>query len=308
MEDDSKPKKDSFLTRLQKRFQPETMTEKEIISMVDEAHEKGVIEENEAEMIQNIMEFTDTEARDIMTHRLHVIAFDEELLLQEVVDRMLDETKSRYPVYRQDLDHVVGIIHYKDALKFLLRNSWAKFKPLKEIPGLIRKASFIPETRGISELFRSMQAHKLHMVIVVDEYGQTAGVLSMEDILEEIVGDILDEYDKDEVSIRTQKDQSLIIDGLTSLSDVEDELGIEAEDSDFETLNGVLTSILGHIPDKEDLDREIQWNGYRFTILSLGNKTIGKVKAVRDLQGARPGPKKMTVQSNEAAAAGAADN
>jgi putative hemolysin len=257
----------------------DAVTEEEIISMVDEAHEQGVIEENEAEMIQNIISFNETEARDIMTHRKNVVAFDEEILLQELIDGMLEEGNSRYPVYRESLDNIVGIVHYKDALKFMTKNSWAKFKPLKELPGLIRTAAFIPETRGIGDLFHTMQAKKLHMAVVVDEYGQTAGIVSLEDILEEIVGEILDEYDEDEVTIRTQQDNSLMIDGLASLEDVEEELGVDFHNSDFETLNGYLTSRLGHIPTKKDLDKEIVANGYRFKILSLGNKTIGRVRA-----------------------------
>lgn len=257
----------------------DAVTEEEIISIVDEAHEQGVIEENEAEMIQNIISFNETEARDVMTHRMNVVSFDEEILLQEMVDKMLEEGNSRYPVYKENLDNIVGIVHYKDALKFITKNSWAKFKPLKEIPGLIRKAAFIPETRGIGDLFHTMQAKKLHMAIVVDEYGQTAGIVSLEDILEEIVGEILDEYDEDEVTIRTQIDNTVMIDGLAYLEDVENELGIDFGECDFETLNGYLTSILGHIPTKKDLDKEIVANGYRFKILSLGNKTIGRVRA-----------------------------
>lgn len=256
----------------------EAVTEEEIISIVDEAHEQGVIEENEAEMIQNIISFNETEAKDIMTHRKNVIAFDEEILLQELIDTILVEANSRYPVYAGNMDNIKGIVHYKDALKFMTKNSWAKFKPLKEIPGLIRQAAFIPETRGIGDLFHTMQAKKLHMAIVVDEYGQTSGIVTMEDILEEIVGDILDEYDEDEITIRTQKDNSLIIDGLAYLDDVADELAIDFGDSEFETLNGYLTNLLGHIPTKKDMDTEIVTNGYRFEILSLGNKTIGKVR------------------------------
>ena len=257
----------------------DAVTEEEIISIVDEAHEQGVIEENEAEMIQNIISFNETEAKDIMTHRKNVVAFDEETLLQEVIDVMLEEGNSRYPVYREKLDNIVGIIHYKDALKFRTKNSWAKFKPLRELPGLIREAAFIPETRGIGDLFHTMQAKKLHMAIVVDEYGQTAGIVSMEDILEEIVGDILDEYDEDEITIRTQVDNSVIIDGLAYLEDVAEELDVDFGKVEFETLNGYLTSLLGHIPTEKDLDKEIVANGYRFKILSLGNKTIGKVRA-----------------------------
>ena len=160
----------------------------------------------------------------------------------------------------------------------MTKNSWAKFKPLKEIPGLIRTAAFIPETRGIGDLFRTMQSKKLHMAVVVDEYGQTSGIVSMEDILEEIVGDIMDEYDEDEITFRTQIDNSLIIDGLASLEDVEKRLHIDFGDVAFETLNGYLTALLGHIP-TEKIWKKKSGNGIRFKILSLGNKTIGKVRA-----------------------------
>ena len=142
---------------------------------------------------------TRNEAHDIMTHRKNVVAFDEEILLKNMIDTMLEEGNSRYPVYEENIDNIKGIVHYKDALKFMTQNPWAKFKPLKELPGIIRQASLIPETRGIGDLFHTMQARKIHMAIVVDEYGQTAGIVTMEDILEEIVGDILDEYDEDEI-------------------------------------------------------------------------------------------------------------
>ena len=262
--------------------QESAVTEEEIISIVDEAHEQGVIEENEAEMIQNIISFNETEAHDIMTHRKNVVAFDEEILLKSMIDTMLEEGNSRYPVYEENIDNIKGIVHYKDALKFMTQNPWAKFKPLKELPGIIRQASLIPETRGIGDLFHTMQAKKIHMAVVVDEYGQTAGIVTMEDILEEIVGDILDEYDEDEVTIRAQKDNSLIIDGLAYLEDVEEELEVDFGDVEFETLNGYLTNILGHIPTAKDVDTVITAVGYCFTILSIGNKTIGKVKVEKD--------------------------
>ena len=258
------------------------VTEEEIISIVDEAHEQGVIEENEAEMIQNIISFNETEAHDIMTHRKNVVAFDEEVLLKNMIDTMLEEGNSRYPVYEENIDNIKGIVHYKDALKFMTQNPWAKFKPLKELPGIIREAALIPETRGIGDLFHTMQAKKIHMAVVVDEYGQTAGIVTMEDILEEIVGDILDEYDEDEITIRAQKDNSLIIDGLAYLEDVAEKLDVDFGDVEFETLNGYLTSILGHIPTDKDVDTSIKAIGYCFTILSIGNKTIGKVKVERD--------------------------
>ena len=183
-------------------------------------------------------------------------------------------------------EKVIGI-YYCQFIPFcvaelMTQNPWAKFKPLKELPGIIRQASLIPETRGIGDLFHTMQARKIHMAIVVDEYGQTAGIVTMEDILEEIVGDILDEYDEDEITIRAQKDNSLIIDGLAYLEDVEEELDADFGDTEFETLNGYLTNILGHIPTDKDVDTSIKAIGYCFTILSIGNKTIGKVKVERD--------------------------
>ena len=242
------------LTHIFHGKQQDAVTEKEIISMVDEAHEKGVLHKDEAEMIQNIFAFEDKE-------------------------HMMEEGNSRYPVCGEDMDDIRGLIHYKDALKFFTQNSWAKFKPLKELPGLIRKVTFVPETRHIGQLFRTMQARQVHMAVVVDEYGQTAGIVTMEDILEEIVGDIFDEYDESKDTFRPQVDNSIIIDGLASLTDVEQELDIDFGDVEMETLNGYLTEHLGHIPTQDDLDREIVANGYRFKILSLGNRTIGRVRA-----------------------------
>ena len=255
------------------------VTEEEIISMVDEAHERGVIQQDEAEMIQNIMTFDEKEAHDIMTHRKNVIAFEQHILLQEMADHILEEGISRYPIYDTSLDNIVGIVHYKDVLKFLTRNPWARHKEVAELPGLIREVFLIPETRSIADLFRLMQRQKTHMAVVVDEYGQTAGIVCMEDILEEIVGDILDEYDEDELRFKTQAGGSIVIDALTKLEEVEDRLGISFGDVDYETLNGFLTDCLGHIPAREDLDRTIEAVGYRFKILSLGNHTIGKVRA-----------------------------
>lgn len=292
MEEDShKPKEGKwkhFLDRLIHK-KPASVTEEKIISLLDDANEQGLIEENEAEMIQNIISFQEKDAGQVMTHRKNVVAFSRDDALNDIVDRMLEEGNSRYPVYGEDMDDIIGIIHYKDAIKFITKNPWARNKPLSELPGLIRQAAFIPETRSIGDLFRSMQSRKIHMAVVVDEYGQTAGIITMEDILEEIVGDILDEYDEDEISFRTLRDNSIVIDAMTSLEDVEEALQIHFPPMEFETLNGYLTSLLGHIPTNEDLNREILADGYRFQILSLGKRTIDKVKArkVKDTQDAK---------------------
>ena len=252
------------------------VTEDEIIGLVDEAHEQGVIQESEAEMIQNIMEFSDKDAKDIMTHRKNIEAFDEEETLGEVVDRMLEGNNSRYPVYSENIDNIQGIIHFKDAMYQLTRNSCGD-RMLKEIPGLIRTVGFIPETRSIDNIFKAMQSKKAHMAVVVDEYGQTAGIVTMEDILEEIVGDILDEYDENDDYIQPQYDDSILMDGLTPLDQVGAVLSADFSDiEEFETLNGYLTSLLGHIPTRKD--REVEARGFLFQILSVEHNTIQKVR------------------------------
>ena len=252
------------------------VTEDEIIGLVDEAHEQGVIQESEAEMIQNIMEFSDKDAKDIMTHRKNIEAFDEEETLKEVVDRMLEGHNSRYPVYNENIDNIQGIIHFKDAMYQLTRNSCGD-RMLKEIPGLIRTVGFIPETRSIDNIFKAMQSKKAHMAVVVDEYGQTAGIVTMEDILEEIVGDILDEYDENDDYIQPQYDDSILMDGLTPLDQVGAVLNADFSDiEEFETLNGYLTSLLGHIPTRKD--REVEARGFLFQILSVEHNTIQKVR------------------------------
>ena len=260
--------------------QEDSVTEKEIISMVDEAHEKGVLQKDEAEMIQNIFAFEDKEVGVVMTHRSSVAAFAMDDLLKDVVNHMMEEENSRYPVCGEDMDDIRGLIHYKDALKFFTQNPWAKFKPLKELPGLIRKATFVPETRHIGQLFRTMQARQVHMAVVVDEYGQTAGIVTMEDIVEEIVGNIQDEYDEEEELIIKQADGTYIVDGMTQLEDLEELLGISFNEEDYDTINGYLIDCLDRIP-SEDEECQVEFGGYLFHVLSVDNNTIRKVLVSR---------------------------
>lgn len=271
----------SFVERLAKQFgintsNPEDYIEEEIISMVNEGHEQGVFKANEAEMIQNIFEFTDKEAQDVMTHRRNIIAVDGNTRLQDAMDFMLDERHSRFPVYEEEIDNITGILFLKDAMRCLVKKQYGDWR-VKDIPGLIRPAIFIPETRNISSLFKSMQSKKLQMVIVADEYGQTAGLVAMEDILEEIVGNIQDEYDNEETMIEKQEDGDFLISGLAPLDDVAEALGITFEEEEFETLNGYLVSKLDKIP-SEDERSQISAYGYGFQILSVANKIIEKVK------------------------------
>ena len=260
----------------------DNVTEEEIMSMVNEGHEQGVLEASEAEMITNIFELDDKEAGDIMTHRTNLVAIDGEMTLKEAVDFILKEGKnSRYPVYEEDIDNIIGILHMKDAMIFA-ENAKRNKLPVGKIPGLLREAHFIPETKNLDSLFREMQSQKIHMEVVVDEYGQTSGIVTMEDILEEIVGNILDEYDAEEEYISALED-GFVLNGMTPLEEVEEALGIAFEEEDmdsYDTLNGFLVSRLGHIP-KKDEHSDVMYGGYQFHILSMENKTIRSVKATR---------------------------
>ena len=255
------------------------MTEDEIISMVNEGHEQGVLDAEEAEMIQNIFEMDDKKASDIMIHRKNIIGIDGQSNLRDAIAFMVEQPVSRYPVYEENIDNILGILHFKDAMRFHTMDSYDDCK-ICEIPDLVRKARFIPETRGINVLFRSMQAEKIQMVIVSDEYGQTAGLLTMEDILEEIVGNIQDEYDDDVIFIRRMADGAFLMDGMTPLCDVADALDLQFEGEEYDTLNGFLISRLDRI--LQDGERaDVEHEGYLFQILEVENKMIHLVKIVK---------------------------
>ena len=249
--------------------------EEEIISIVNEGTEKGMIEESEAAMINNIFEFGDKAAKDIMTDRSNIVAVDVTQRLEDAIEVMLDSSNSRFPVYSESIDHIVGIVHIKDAIS-ANRDKNNRKKTLDKIDGLIREAKFIPETRKVDSLFSTMRAARLQMVIVIDEYGQTTGIVAMRDILEEIVGDIDDEYDDDSDVIIAREDNKYIIDGLTKLEDLEKYLDITFDDDNFETINGYLISKLEHIPDKKE-KFEYNYKGYDFKVLSVENNIIKQI-------------------------------
>ncbi len=250
------------------------VTEEEILSMVNEGQELGVIESSEALMISNIFEFGDKVAKDIMINRSNMIALDGTMKLQDAFDFMLNSQYSRYPVYDENVDRIIGMIYLKDIMRFHSRDTLLN-KSIKSIKKLLREPVYITETKKIYDIFKIMQAKKVQLAIVIDEYGQTSGIISMEDILEEIVGNILDEYDVDEQLILEKSETEYIIDGLTKLEDLEETLGIKFE-SQFETLNGFMISKLEHIP----LDNEkfsCEYGGYEFSILKAESKMVTSV-------------------------------
>ncbi len=260
---------------------PEDLTEEEIMSMVNEGHEQGVLQESEAEMINNIFALDQKEAKDIMTHRKNIEAVDGTITLREMLGVIENEGYSRYPVYLDDIDNIIGVIHIKDILKLMLKQD-AMDTVLTKIDDLIWPVPFIPETRNIDVLFKNMQSQKTHMVIVVDEYGQTAGLVTMEDILEEIVGNILDEHDTEELWIIPDKDGSYLMDGVTDFDEVCQLLNIEDEDlHDFDTLNGFIIAQIDRIPSDDEVF-SVSVYGYRFDVLLVENKMVRTVRVTKE--------------------------
>lgn len=273
----------SFMERLAQQFGISTPTEEEfqseIVSMVEEGCQQGIIRSDESEMIKNIFDLASKQAQDVMTHRRHIVGIDCEMTLKDALDFMLNDSHSRFPVYEENMDNVIGILFLKDAMRYMTQKGFADWK-IRDIKGLLREAVFIPETKEVTSLFQMMQSQKLQMVIIADEYGQTAGLVAMEDILEVIVGNIQDEYDNDEPLIQKLDQDTYLISGLAPLEQVEEELGTEFGETEFETLNGYLISKLDKIPD-EDEHSQIQANGYLFQIEKVANKMIETVKVQR---------------------------
>ncbi|WP_300714019.1 hemolysin family protein [uncultured Acetatifactor sp.] len=255
------------------------VTEEEIINMVNEGHEQGLIQASEAEMISNIFEFGDKEAQDIMTYRKNILAINADTLLRDAITFMMEGKNSRYPVYEENIDHIIGILHLKDAMRFHAGEGNLG-RPLKELENLMREPVFVHRTKNIDELFRQMQAKKQQMVIVVDEYGQTDGLVAMEDILEEIVGNILDEYDEITEHIEEKGDDEYVIEGKTPLEELEERFGISFDDEEFETLNGFLISRLDKIPEPDE-EFDVDYGGFNFRILKVENKMIQSVLVTR---------------------------
>lgn len=266
-----------------KKSKEENVTEEDIRTMVNEGHEQGLLETSEAEMISNIFEFDDKEAGDIMTHRKNITALDGSMTVKEAARFVLKEgNNSRFPVYGEDLDDIIGTIHMRDLL-IHAENPQEAGMELKAVPALLRPAHFIPETRNINSLFKEMQSQKIHMEIVIDEYGQTAGLVTMEDILEEIVGNILDEYDVDEQFINRGADGSFTMSGMTPLEEAQEALGMEWPEEDLEnydTINGLLISRLDRIP-KEHERPVVIYQGCRFAVLRVENKMIASVRVTK---------------------------
>ena len=252
-------------------------TEDEILMMVDASGENGVIEESEADMIANIFEFGDTTASEAMTHRTDVEALEYTSTVTQAVDFALSNGFSRIPVYKDDLDNIQGVLYVKDLLKFV-GNSENCDTPIYK---LMRPACYIPETKKLSELFGEMTETKVQMAIVVDEYGGTSGIITMEDLIESILGNIQDEFDNEDDEISQVNDNTFTIDGTASIYEVSDLLDIELPEGDYDTLAGYVVSTLGRIP-TENEHPTVKFENVEFTVEQVNDRRISKLRVVKN--------------------------
>lgn len=251
----------------------ESVTEEEIRMMVDAGEEKGVIEDVQKEMINNIFEFDDIDAGDIMTHRTDMVAIEVDDPLEDVIQLTIEEGRSRIPVYEEDLDNIIGVIYVKDLLPYV-GHQLPKETTLRS---LMREAFYVPESKRCGDLFKEMTETHTQMAIVVDEYGGTAGLVTIEDLLESIVGNIQDEYDDEEEEISKINENTFTIDGTTSIDEVDELVGVTIPEGDYDTLAGFLISNLGFLPKDGEMN-EVEYENLHFTILNVEDRRIGKVK------------------------------
>ncbi|MEN6459980.1 MAG: hemolysin family protein [Syntrophomonas sp.] len=255
----------------------EKVTEEEIRLMVDVGEERGAIDEYEKLMINNIFEFNNKTVANIMTHRTDIGALSVEASLAEVIAFLKSEQYSRIPVYEDTIDNIIGTLYAKDLIHLLGSDTERDNFTLRDI---IRQPYIVPASKRTDELFREMQKNNIHIAIVIDEYGGTAGIVTIEDLIEEIVGNISDEYDEEDEEFKKLDESTVIINGTTSLDDVEDYLKVKLPTEEYETLSGFLIGQLGRIPGKED-NTAIEFNDLVFMVEKVEEKRISKVKVCK---------------------------
>lgn len=249
--------------------------EEEIMNIAHEGHEQGAILADEAEMISNIFEFGDKDAKDVMQFRRKIVGIEAGTTLERAIHFMVEQHYSRYPVYEEDLDHIVGMLHFRDAVKCWLG------EPDALVDEIMRKPVYVHEAMDVNELLTQMRQSKTHQAIVVDEFGQTVGLVAMEDILETIVGDILDEYDVEEKEIVKLPGGGYLASGMLRLDELEGYLDITFDTDEFDTLNGFLVNELGHLPEAGE-KIAVAFKEYAFTAVGQADKVLHQIRIEKE--------------------------
>jgi len=244
------------------------ITQEELKTMVDVGEEEGVLEEEEKEMIFNVFEFGDIQVKDVMVQRVDIVALGLDSTYDDVIDIIKEEQFSRIPVYNESIDDIIGIMYVKDLI---LLNNKDNFK----VQDCIREAYYTFEFKKVTELFKEMKKSRNHMAVVLDEYGGTVGIVTIEDLLEEIVGEIEDEYDELEEEIEVVKEDEYIVDGRIRLDDLSDLIGVKMESEEFDSIGGFVIGQLGRIPEPKE---EVSYENMRFVVEEIDKNRIKKVR------------------------------
>lgn len=263
-----------LLFRQKTDIDEKVFSEEDIMSMLEQGQKDGAIKEKGRKMIDSIFRFDDELAYEIMTPRTDVFLIDINDPEEEYIEELMKMTYSRIPVCEDEPDNIIGILNIKDYLIKARENGFENI-PIRDI---LRKPYFVPETKNIDSLFMELQKGKQHIAVLIDEYGGFSGIVTMEDIIEEIVGDIDDEYDKEDEVIESLSDGTYLIDGNVYLDDLNEALGIDLKSDNSETIGGFLIDIIGEIPSDGYINRTIINDGYQFTILSVKERRIEKVR------------------------------
>ena len=264
------------LLRMKTEDQEEAVTEEEIKALLKMGNESGTFDDDEREMIDSVFKFDDRTAREIMVPRRDVFAIDIEDPFEDVIDEILETRHSRIPVYEESIDNIIGVLHIKDVVIELRKNRLDQ----ADIRRMLHKPFFVPETKDADELFRTMQETRHHMAVLVDEYGGFSGILTIEDLVEEIMGEINEEYEEVVPEIEAVSENEYLLDGSILIDDLNDELGLKLETENYDTLSGYLIEKLGHIPGKEDRD-VIESDSLVFSVEEVKDNRIVRVRLKR---------------------------
>lgn len=251
----------------------EMLSREEIKSLVKEGQVHGVLNKKEREMIDSIMEFDDKMAKEIMTPRINVFAIDISEPKEEYISDLVNTKYTRIPVYEEEVDNIIGILFIKDFLKEAIQKGFESV----DIRTILRKPCLVPESKIIRDLFRELQVSKKQIAVLIDEYGGFSGIVTMEDLVEEVMGDIEDEYDQVSVKIKKIDDETYIIDGMVTIDEVNNKLDLDIYSENYDTISGYLIDQMGSIPQEKD-DRTIEIGNLVFKLESVKNKRIDKVK------------------------------
>ncbi len=253
------------------------ITEEEIRSAVEAGHDEGVLQPEERMIMKRTLELKDISVNEIMTPRVEIVALEEGAPLIELMELIDSEGYSRYPIYRDNIDRIVGICYAKDLLNFMLKRNDSNLLNAVNVKEIMRVPYFVPETKKVDDLLREFKEKKNHLAVVIDEYGGTAGIITMEDAIEELTGEILDEYDEEseELMIETVGEGEYVVDGMTPINDLERELEQPFPNTEFETIGGYLLEVLERFP---EVGEKIIVNGFTFEILAAGKNKVEKIR------------------------------